>query len=132
MSKRITLLILLLALALSAQRKVDPRNSYYRIIAVVPMVGGGNSTDPRRPKYAPWTVAQDANGIIAFYCEPTDDGASAVVEFVARNHNAFNAILADKTLTTFEKGRVGAASINSAIQKLRKDFDLEQFGMVMP
>jgi hypothetical protein len=36
-----------------AQRRVDPRNIYHRVIGVVPLVGSGTPGDPVRPKYAP-------------------------------------------------------------------------------
>jgi len=98
----------------------------------VPLVGGGAATDPKRPEYAPWPASQDPNGIIAFYFEPTDDGRSAVVEFVARNRTAFQALFNDNRITLFEKGKASTATINAAIQQVRRDFSVDQFGMVMP
>lgn len=46
--------LLLLAAAIPAQRRVDPRNAYQRIICIVPLVGKGTADDPKRPQYAPW------------------------------------------------------------------------------
>jgi hypothetical protein len=90
------------------------------------------TADPRRPQYAPLPGAAEPDGIVAFYFEPTDDGKSAVVEFVGRNRDAFRAILADRSITVFEKGRVPAAQIETAIRRVRKDFDVAKFGVVMP
>ncbi len=132
MSQRLLVGVLALTLYASAQRRVDPRNSYSRVIAVVPLTGGGTASDPKRPKYAPWPVSQNMDGIIGFVFEPTDDGKSAVVEFVAQNRAAFSPLLADKTIQVFQKGAVSKAAIETAIKQVRKDFSLESFGMVMP
>lgn len=132
MSQRLLMGLLALALAASGQRRVDPKNAYHRVIAVVPLAGSGTASDPTRPKYAPWPVSTDPNGIIAFVFEPTDDGKSAIVEFVAQNSTAFLALLADKTITVYEKGAVSKQVIESAVKPRRKDFNLDSFGMVMP
>ena len=132
MSQRLFLGALALTCLAYAQRHVDPRNSYSRVIAVVPLTGSGTSVDPKRPKYAPWPSSEDPNGIIGFVFEQTDDGKSAVVEFVAQNHAALQAILADKTIQVFQKGAVSKSVIETAIKQARKDFNLDTFGMVMP
>jgi hypothetical protein len=49
--KRILAGILMLASLGSGQRKVDPKNTYARIICVVPIVGNGSNNDPKRPQY---------------------------------------------------------------------------------
>jgi hypothetical protein len=115
-----------------AQRRVDPRNTYNRVIAIVPLTGAGTPSDPKRPKYAPWPATQDPNGILAFVFEPTDDGKSAVVEFVAQNRAAFASLLADKTIQIYRKGEASKPAIEAAIKQVRKDFTLDTFGMVMP
>jgi hypothetical protein len=69
---------------------------------------------------------------MGFYFEPTDDGKSAVVEFVAQNRAALLTILSDKTIQAFEKGIASQVTIDAAIQPVREDFSLETFGMVMP
>lgn len=132
MSQRLLTGLLALALAASAQRRVDPKYVYHRVIAVVPLAGSGTASDPKRPKYAPWPVSTDPNGIVAFVFEPTDDGRSAIVEFVAQNNAAFSALLADKTVTVFPKGAVSKQTIENAVRPLRRDFNLDSFGMVMP
>jgi RHS repeat-associated protein len=75
---------------------------------------------------------QDPNGIMAFYFEPSDDGKSAIVEYVAQNRTAFQPLFNDKSITLFEKGRITKASIDAALKGFRHDFDLDKFGMVMP
>ena len=132
MSQRLLLGMLALTLVVCAQRRVDPRNTYNRVIGVVPLTGSGTAADPKRPKYAPWPVSQDPNGIIGFSFEPTDDGKSAVVEFVAQNKAAFSVLLADRTIEVFQKGFASKTVIETAIKQVRRDFSLDTFGMVMP
>lgn len=132
MNQRLIAGLLALAAVLCAQRRVDPRYTYNRVICVVPLVGKGTAADPKRPEYAPWPASQDPNGIIAFYFVPTDDGKSAVVEFVARNRAALQPILNDRSVKLFEKGRASKSDIESALKLFRKDFDLDKYGMVMP
>ena len=132
MSQRLLVGMLALALVVCAQRRVDPRNSYNRVIALVPLIGSGTAADPKRPKYAPWPVSQDPDGILGFVFEPTDDGKSAIVEFVAQNRTAFSVLLADKTIQVFQKGSASRPAVESAIKQVRRDFNLDAFGMVMP
>jgi len=92
MGKRLIIVFLGLACVVHAQRRVDPKNSYVRVIGVVSMAGKGTADDPRRPQYASWPPSQDANGIIGFFFQPSDDGQYAVVEFVGRTRAAFQAL----------------------------------------
>ena len=124
--------VLALGAVVCAQRRVDPRNTYNRVICVVPLTGSGTPADPRRPKYAPWPPSQDPNGIIAFTFQLSDDGQSAVVEFVARNRAAFQPIFNDKSVVVFEKGRSVKGDVETALHQHRKDFDMDKFGVVMP
>lgn len=124
-------LVLLSSIAL-AQRAVDPKFTYHRVICVVPLVGSGTAEDPKRPRYAPLPDAQAPNDIIGFAYLPTDDGASAVVEFVARTRAGLQFLFDDQSIKPFELGRVAKDDIESAIRQQRKDFDLNKFGLVMP
>jgi hypothetical protein len=124
--------VLALVSVVCAQHRVDPRNTYNRVIGVVPIIGSGTPADPKRPKYAPWPPSQDPNGIIAFTFQHSDDGQSAVFEFVARNRAAFQAIFNDKSVLVFEKGKSVKGDVETALRKHRKDFDLDKFGTVMP
>lgn len=132
MSLRAIAALCLFVSLLAAQRRVDPRNSYNRVICALPLIGQGTAADPKRPKYAPWPATQDPNGIIAFYWVVSDDGKSAVAEFIARNRAALAPILNDKSLKVFEKGRSTRSDIEAAMKAYRKDFDFEKNGMVMP
>ena len=120
-----------------AQHKVDPKNTYNRLICVVPMVGTGKVDDPRRPQYAPWPPpkpgqAPARNAIIAYTHLASDDGKLALVEFVALDRAAFAGILNDKSVTSFHKGKDKKEDIEKELRKYRKDFDLNSFGLVMP
>jgi hypothetical protein len=124
--------LLILAAATPAQRRVDPRNAYQRIICIVPLVGNGTADDPKRPQYAPWPVSQDPKGIIAYYFLPSDEGKTAIVEFVARDRAAFQPLLNDANVRVFEKGRTPRKDLAPALKQFRKDLDFDKFGMVMP
>jgi len=132
MNQRIVAGLLMLAAVSSAQHRVDPRNTYHRVIAVVGWAGSGTPQDPRRPQYAPAPGSALPDGIIAFTQVPTDDGKSAIVEFVAKCRKALLPILADTTITTFEKGTQSASAIEAALKARKADFNLVQFEVVMP
>src|SRR5215831_10152498 len=119
MSFRICLLVLLLSCMVVpgySQHRIDPRQMYERIWVIAPMVGSGKSSaDPIRPLYAPAQRAsanaqqlkQRAPEIIAFGYQLSDDGKFALVELVAKDRQAFAAILADKRpdIRIFERGK---------------------------
>jgi hypothetical protein len=120
-----------------AQRKVDLRNTYERLVCVVPMIGAGTPSDPRRPMYAPVPGGQPSrDGIIAFSYQLSDDGKFALVEFVARDHAGLAGILADKDLRTdvkvFEKAKTRRADIEKEFRRHKKDFDFSRFGVSVP
>src|SRR5207245_2894329 len=102
---RILLVGLVLWAPLGAQHRVAPQNMYERALCVVPFVGAGTPDDPRRPEYAPLPPRAGevaaANGIIAFSFQESDDGKSALVEFVARTRDAFAPIQADHRAQVF-------------------------------
>lgn len=134
MTYRLLAGFLALASVVYAQRRVDPKMTYQRVICVVPMVGQGTADDPRRPMYAPWPPAPNPGrtGIIGFGFQVSDDGQYALVEFVARDRAAFSEILNDKQLKAFEKGKDKKDDIEKELKKYKKDFDIEHFGVVMP
>lgn len=132
-------LILLACLELApAQTYVPQANRHERIIAIVPMVGAGTKEDPKRPAYVPNTIVQrDAapgTGIIGFAAQISDDGKYALVEFVARDREAFKEILADTRpdVKVFEKGRARKADIETEFRRHKKDFDLDSMGASLP
>ena len=69
---------------------------YERVLAIVPLIGAGTLDDPIRPEYAPAPSAinpTSRTGILGYIHVLSDDGKSALVEYVARDRSAFNAIL---------------------------------------
>ena len=71
-----------------AQYRVDPKSRGERIIAVVPMIGSGTVTDPRRPLFASTPWQPNPSGIDRFSYQPSDDGRYAIVEIVASDKAA--------------------------------------------
>jgi len=119
----------------SAQPRVDPRNMYERVLAIVPLTGKGTADDPQRPMYAPLPNAvspTSRTGILGYMYVLSDDGKFALVEYVARDRSAFSAILADTTIQTFIKGVNPRSDIETAFKALKKNFDFNHFGVRMP
>lgn len=119
-----------------AQYKVDLRNTYTRLLCIVPMTGAGTPADPRRPEFAPVpgrTTGAVRSGIVAFTFLPSDDGKSALVEFVARDQAAFRPLMDAKRsdIRIFQKGKAKRADIEAEFRKLRKIFDLDNFGVTL-
>jgi len=104
------------------RRAVDPQNVYLHIITVVPFTGKGTYSDPKRPMYLPAerASATSRTDIIAFEYLPSDDGKSAIVEYVGVNKAALQQIYSDTTLTIFQKGVHSQAVIEAAMQKYRR------------
>jgi hypothetical protein len=122
---------------LRAQPRVDARNLYERVMAVVPLIGAGTLADPKRPMYAPTSAElQTANatrqGILAFTHVVSDDGNFALVEFVARDRAAFQHILTDSSVKSFLRGRDKREDMEAEFLKHKKDFDFAHFGVRMP
>jgi hypothetical protein len=144
------LLALVFVCALApAQRRVDSRNLYERVLAVVPMVGSGTLSDPVRPAYAPLPSASAiANpvptgatasgviplrqGILAFSYVLSDDGQFALAEFVAADRAAFKGLLADTTVTSFLKGRDSVAAAVTLFQTYKQSFTLDMLVTIVP
>ncbi len=88
------------AAALCAQQSVSRDNLYHRVYAVVPMVGAGTPSDPRRPMFVPAPPAEGAQpaterpGLLAYQMQLSDDGTTALVELVFAKPAAFAAALA--------------------------------------
>lgn len=131
----------LLSVQLFAQlsRNVDPRDRYYRVYAIVPFTGSGTASDPRLPKHAPVLGPPGAaasqmsrGGILGWAMVESDDGKSALVEFVAADHSALNEILEDPSVQSFEKGKFTQQQIQAAFQRYRKGFDFSRFGVRLP
>jgi hypothetical protein len=133
---RAAVLVCLAALVVPTfgQQRVDPRTMYERLFAVVPLVGKGSLDDPKRPTYAPAAAALDPtsrSGILGYTHVVSDDGNFALVEFVAKDRSAFQAILADPSVKSFLKGRDKPEDIAAEFKKHKKDFDFTNFGEVI-
>ncbi|HTR35828.1 MAG TPA: hypothetical protein VMH80_08015 [Bryobacteraceae bacterium] len=118
-----------------AQARVDPWNTYERVIAIVPMIGTGTEADPVRPMYTPVisdTAPLTSTPFLGFTMVQSDDGKFALVEFVARSKTPFRTILADATIQTFLKGTNSRQAAEAAFQKLKKGFSIQNFGVRVP
>jgi hypothetical protein len=120
-----------------AQRKVDIGNMYERVLCVVPVVGKGTMDDPRRPLFANLPVRKGPptrDGILAFSWIPSDDGKFALVEFVARNRVAFQAVATANRpdVRVFHKGRNSRAEIETEFRRYRQSFSLDQLRTILP
>ncbi len=125
------------ALPSLAQPRVDARNMYERVLAVLPLGGRGTFEDPIRPMYAPSPAELRAAtttraGILGFTYVLSDDGKSALVEFMAKDRSAFQNILADKNIKSFLKGKDKREDVELEFKKHKKDFDFDKFGVRMP
>src|ERR1700691_89328 len=133
--RRLICALLLCCIMLPAQRRVDPRNIYHRVIGVLPLIGSGTAADPIRPKYAPAgsLAAVPGTGIVAFAFELSDDGKYAFAELVAVDRTVLLPILADRSagVLVFEKGRVSGSQIEAAVRQFRKDFSMQKFGVAI-
>jgi hypothetical protein len=118
------------------EQVADPRQTYERVLCVVPMTGAGTWADPRRPMFAPARSANptDRSGILAFTFVHSDDGLLAIVELVARDRAALKPVLESSRadVRAFEKGRRPAAAIEQEFRRYRRDFELKSFGVPLP
>ncbi len=121
--------------------RVNPRNAYFRVWAVVPLIGTGSKADPIRPDYvpAPRTVgskptAPDPSGIIGFHFVMSDDKKHAIVEYVARDRSAFNRLMADRRpdVKVFEKGKATRAEVEAEFKKHKSTINLDRFVVRVP
>jgi hypothetical protein len=118
---------------LPSRTRVSPRNMYERLVTVVPIIGSGTYADPKRPMYAPLPSQMNPTsrkGILAYSSQTSDDGKYALVEFVAQDQAAFKDIIADTAIKHFRKGKDKPADIVTELQKYKKDFDFNHFGVV--
>jgi hypothetical protein len=152
--RAVAVLVCLFALVgtVQAQPPVSPRNSYERILVILPIIGSGTAADPMRPSLipppggatpnilniTPTTAANPTpvaggpsypqNLILGYTWVPSDDGKFALTEIVMRDRSAFPAIMALPGVTAFIKGINKLADIQTAFQQYKKDFDPTKFG----
>jgi hypothetical protein len=130
-------LLLAVQTAAAQQRthRVDPRNMYERVLAVVSWTGSGTKADPKRAMYSPSPAQMSPtsrSGIIGFQCIPSDDGKLALCEYIATDRSAFSQILADPNVKAFLKGRDKVDAAIAEFKKHSKDFDINHFGAIVP
>ncbi len=135
--------VCLLAATLNAAPGSNPKVIYEQIIAVVPMIGTGTFQDPKRPLFTPGrgsavlpTVVPPSLGFLqpprleGFTSTLSDDGQSAIVQFVARDRAAFKNILAAQALgqvKVFDRHRDSLDAMLQELRKVKKNFDLASF-----
>lgn len=126
----ITLILILAAMPLAAEKPMDKRDRYERLVLVVPLVGAGTRDDPRRPLFVPARPDASRDGLISFHYEISDDGMSAVLELVAASKSAFAPMLNQSRadVKVFEPGKVTKDEAEREIKKIKKDFDIEKLG----
>jgi hypothetical protein len=126
------ILTLSLGGSLTAQRRVDERNYGERITLIAPLQGSGTPRDPYRPLFAPSPeeLRAGASAILSYTAVLSDDKKFALIEFVARDQKAFEAILKDTRpdVKKFDHSR-GAkkAEIELEFKKYKKDFSYDKF-----
>jgi hypothetical protein len=158
--RAVAVLVCLFALVgtVQAQPPVSPRNSYERILVILPIIGSGTAADPLRPSLIPAPGGATPNilnipisapvtgtGVIAtpvgsgptapqnlilgYTWVSSDDGKFALTEIVMRDRSAFPAIMALPGVTAFIKGVNKLPDIQAAFQQYKKDFDPTKFGV---
>jgi hypothetical protein len=143
--------LLLLSLALPSpafaqmRHSTAPSDSLVHLFAVVPLIGAGTPSDPKRPMFAPAqgvqavavpigngpaaAAATPRSGIIGYHMELSDDGNQAIVEFMAVSKADLQAILttADSRVQFFVKGEQSKDAVLAAFQAVKKDFSFDKF-----
>ena len=123
--------LLLFVSALAAQRRVDDRNFGERLVVIVPLIGNGTPRNPFRPLFAPTAEETKAGGgIISYTSVLSDDRKFALVELVATDRKAFEAILKDTRpdVKKFDHTKGSKKEdIELEFRKLKKDFDFAKF-----
>jgi len=136
MSRILVLCAILFCLScgtLFGQHAVDPSQRYHRLICLVHLTGSGKKGDAIRPEFVPGpTDASSRDGIISWSQQISDDGKMAIVQVVAVDAHAFDAIRADKRgdLRVFEIGKDSPADIEKEMKKYKKDFSLDSLKVV--
>lgn len=136
MLRAVALLLVCLS-TLFAQNRVSPEMMYHRVWAIVPLVGSGKPDDPTRPMFAPSPAEQaakvktgDRTGIIGYSMQISDDGKSALVEFVGATPSELKFIVNSQAagVTAFERGTATKEQIEAEFQKYKAGFTLSTFG----
>ena len=116
--------------------------AYQRIICVVPLIGAGTLDDPKRPLFTPVAGRTSTDpelsslpvskgfkeppAIVAYQSLVSDDGQSAIVEYVARDRATFGPLLTNNSIKIFDRQTTKAADLIRELRKFKKDFNLRQ------
>lgn len=121
-------------------------SSYQRCMAIVPLIGSGRYGDEIRPMFVPAggfqqnqpSVIEQRNGgaagkpartgIISYSYVLSDDGKSALVEFVSADREGLREILESKApgVVAFERGRTAKAEIEASFKTKKRDFGFDK------
>jgi hypothetical protein len=107
-----------------------------RVLALVPLVGTGKPDDPIRPMFAlspkdlmalPLRADRQPPGIMASHYVLSDDGKSAIVEFMEADRATLAPLLnsTDARVKVFERGVQDKKTIEAAFQKVKAGFTIE-------
>lgn len=117
--------------------RLSPEMMYHRVWAVVPLIGSGKADDPKRPMFVPSPAEQaaklkngDRSGIIGFSMQLSDDGKSALVEFIGAAPSELKFIVNSKApgVKAFERGTATKAQIELEFRKAKAAFTLDSLG----
>jgi hypothetical protein len=147
MAAMLSVCALLSSPVLQAQGRVAPEMLYHRVWAVVPLVGKGTMEDPKRPMFTPSRVEHKAAAeairaentrtgkqrdpeppaILSYTMQVSDDGKSALVEFVGLTPKSLAFITESKApgVKTFERGKATKEEVEAELKKSKKDFNLD-------
>lgn len=126
------MLLWMLSTVAPAQSREHGRRGEH-LIAIVPIVGAGTPSDPRRPLFVP--NPQDVSTAITSGQEPSfldihfvmaDDGMNAIVEFVAKDRAALKPIIAAgkaSTAQVFDPRTLSQADTAVQLRKFKADFE---------
>jgi len=133
---RTLLCAMTVVLCLNAAAQPGGNLKFQHIIAVVPMVGAGTYSDPKRPMFCPSPAEMSAlteggkrPWLLSYHLELGDDGETAIVEFTGPDRPSLNVILqsTDPRVTIYEPNKISLDSLKQALQKVKATFDLERF-----
>jgi hypothetical protein len=121
---------------LDAQQRVPQEFQHERIMVIVPMIGTGKVGDPIRPMFTPLPssatpatqptrAAQEVAPVqpkfLSMQYELSDDGKTALVEFVAKDRSAFKEILdyQGTDVKKFEPGKNTKDDVEREFKKVK-------------
>jgi hypothetical protein len=131
----VPLLLSFLAVSAFGQQRVSAEQANHHVFAVVPLIGTGKPGDPKRPMFVPSDAERAAlpkgtrPAILSYHMQVSDDGKSALVEFVGASPLDLKPISASQApgVIAFERGKTTKAQIEAEFKKHKANFDADQF-----